>query len=220
MSVSLKPIRSLSKSKEVFNAVRSAILSGALQPGDALKEAHLARELHVSQVPVREALLQLEHLGLVVRIPDKGTTVTKLSRAEALELLEVRAHLEELAFCLAAKHLTEDAVKELRQCVADIEKEITGNNHYAAAEADLRFHSTVWKIAGNHVLERTLERLCSSVLAFVSLKRHSAKESLRETIGQHSTLLKVLEEGTPNEIVAAVREHINPTRAISPNILE
>ena len=90
-----KPVRSLSKSKEVFQILRAAILSGGLQPGDSLTEAHLARQMNVSQVPVREALLQLEHLGLVVRVQDKGTTVTKLSRAEMVELLEVRAHLED-----------------------------------------------------------------------------------------------------------------------------
>ena len=51
----------------------------------------------MSQVPVREALLQLENLGLVRRIPDTGTTVTKLTRTEMVELVQVRAHLEDLA---------------------------------------------------------------------------------------------------------------------------
>lgn len=84
----------------------------------------------------------------------------------------------------------------------------------------MRFHRMVWKIAGNHALENTLERLCSSVLAFVSLKRHSARESLRKTSGQHSALLKVLENGTPKQITEAVSEHINPMHALSPNISE
>ena len=141
-----KPIRTLSKSKEVFQTLRAAILSGELRPGDPLREAHLARQLHVSQVPVREALLQLEHLGLVVRVQDKGTTVTKLSRAEMVELLEVRAYLEDLAFRLASKRLTDKAVKELRQCVEDLENKTAQNNYYGAAEADLRFHRTVWKL--------------------------------------------------------------------------
>jgi DNA-binding GntR family transcriptional regulator len=215
-----KPIRTLSKSKEVFQILREAILSGELQPGESLKEAHLARQLHVSQVPVREALLQLEHLGLVVRVQDKGTTVTKLSRAEMVELLEVRAHLEDLAFRLAALHLTEKGKKELRDCVADLENKITQNNYYGAAEADLRFHRTVWSYSGNRVLENTLERLCTSVLAFVSIQRHSAKESLRDSVGRHKRLLDVLEEGKAKSISLAIREHMNPSHSIPSNVVD
>ena len=72
----LSPIRTLSKSQSVFEQLRQAIWNGDLQPGVALREAHIAKQLNVSQVPVREALLQLESLGLVVRVPDRGTTVT------------------------------------------------------------------------------------------------------------------------------------------------
>jgi DNA-binding GntR family transcriptional regulator len=205
-----KPIRTLSKSKEVFQILREAILSGELQPGESLKEAHLARQLHVSQV----------HLGLVVRIQDKGTTVTKLSRAEMVELLEVRAHLEDLAFRLAARHLTEKGKKELRDCVADLENKITQNNYYGAAEADLRFHRTVWSYSGNRVLENTLERLCTSVLAFVSIQRHSAKESLRDSVGRHKHLLDVLEEGKAKSISLAIREHMNPSHSIPSNVVD
>jgi DNA-binding GntR family transcriptional regulator len=215
-----KPIRTLSKSKEVFQTLRGVILSGELRPGDPLREAHLARQLHVSQVPVREALLQLEHLGLVVRVQDKGTTVTKLSRAEMVELLEVRAYLEDLAFRLASKRLTAKAVKELRQCVEDLENKTAQNNYYGAAEADLRFHRTVWSYSGNRVLENTLERLCTSVLAFVSIQRQSAKESLRGHVGRHNALLKVLEKGNAKAISAAIREHMDPNRSIPANVTD
>lgn len=220
MRKSFKPVRNLSKSKEAFEILRNAILSGELRPGDPLKEAQLARQLHVSQVPVREALLQLENLGLVLRVQDKGTTVTKLSRSEMVELLEVRAHLEDLAFRLASRRLTEKGMKELRDCVADLESKTVQNNYYGAAEADLRFHRTVWRYSGNRVLENTLERLCTSVLAFVSIQRHSAKESLRGSAGRHNILLKVLEKGKSGAISAAIREHMDPSRSIPPNLTD
>jgi DNA-binding GntR family transcriptional regulator len=215
-----KPIRTISKSKEVFQILRDAILSGELQPGEPLKEAHLARQLHVSQVPVREALLQLEHLGLVVRVPDKGTTVTKLSRAEMLELLQVRAHLEDLAFRLAARRLKEKGFHELKACITDLEEKVAQNNHYGAAEADLRFHRTVWRYSGNRVLEDTLERLCTSVLAFVSIQRHSAGETLNDVVGRHNALLRALEKGKLSSISAAVREHVSPSHSIPANVTD
>jgi DNA-binding GntR family transcriptional regulator len=209
-----KPVRNLSKSKEVFQTLREAILSGDLQPGEPLKEAHLARQLHVSQVPVREALLQLEHLGLVVRVQDKGTTVTKLSRAEMTELLEVRAHLEELAFRLAVRRLTDDGIQSLRACIADLERKIAKSDYYGVAEADLRFHRTVWSYSGNRVLENTLERLCTSVMAFGSLQRRAAKESFDDLAGKHNALLKLLEKRNSKAIAAAIREHMSPDQSI------
>ena len=60
------------------------------RPGDPLRELHLARELGVSQATVREGLVQLERLGLVVRTPNIGTHVTKLSRQEIEERVELR----------------------------------------------------------------------------------------------------------------------------------
>src|SRR5882762_10476630 len=110
----LTPVRTLSKSQGVFEELRYAIYAGDLAPGTPLREVHIAKQLNVSQVPVREALLQLEHLGLVVRIPDRGTTVTRLTRSEIIQMMEVRRHLEEMAFQLAATHLTPEIEAELR----------------------------------------------------------------------------------------------------------
>jgi DNA-binding GntR family transcriptional regulator len=210
----LNPVRSISKAQEVFLTLRSAILAGDLKPGDPLKEAHLARQLHVSQVPIREALLQLEHLGLVVRVPDRGTTVTKLTRAEMLDLLDVRVHLEDLAFRLAAKNLEKSALKRLREALATLEKKVAQNDYYGAAEADLRFHELVWNMSGNQVLIEMLERLCTSWLAFVSLHRHMTKDSLKQSAGNHRALLDVLETSDSAAISRAVREHLSPERSI------
>lgn len=196
-------------------------MSGDLQPGEPLKEAHLARQLHVSQVPVREALLQLENLGLVVRVQDKGTTVTKLSRAEMTELYQVRAHLEEFAFRLAAPRLTGEALKQLRDCVKDLEKKIARNDYYGVGEADLAFHRTVWSHCGNRVLENMLERLCISIMAFGTLQRHAAKETLKDTVArQHTALLDALKKRKLKAISAAIREHMNPDVAMPSNVVD
>ena len=165
---------------EVFQTLRDAIVSGDLKPGEALKEAHIARQFNLSQVPVREALLQLEHLGLVVRVPDRGTTVSKLSRVEMLELLQVRMHLEELAFRLAARQLTDNTFKELRNCLNSMESKIAQNDYFGVAQEDLNFHRIVWGNCGNRLLQNLLERLSTSkVMAFVSLRRSAAKDSLK-----------------------------------------
>lgn len=220
MVKTFKPVRTSSKSADVFETLRSAILSGKLQPGDVLRELPLARQLQVSQVPIREALLRLEHLGLVVRVADRSTTVTKLTRAEMIELLQVRAHLEELAFRLAVKHLDDAGVRELRDCLAKLEKKIEENDYFAVSDLDLNFHRIVWRLSQNQALEKMLERLCVSIYAFVSIKRHSAGENLKQSVNRHADLLEALIEGKPAKISAAIREHLDPETMIPASVGE
>lgn len=212
----LTPVRNVSKSAQVFERLRDAIWSGELAPGTPLKEAHLARELHVSQVPVREALLQLENLGLVLRIPDRGTYVTKLTRAEMEQLLSVRCHLEELAFHLAASNMTPALETELRTLLAVLEERVKANDHFGVAETDLKFHEVVWKASGNTVLEKTLDRLCVSIYAFVSLKRHAAGEKLAPV--SHQVLLDALLSRDARLITRRIREHLSPESTIPASI--
>jgi len=216
----LLPLRSLSKSREVFERLRDAIWSGDLAPGTPIRESHLAKQLNVSQVPVREALLQLEHLGLVVRVPDRGTTVTKLTRTEILQMMEVRPHLEELAFQLAAPRITNEAEAILRCHLTRMQGLVLKKDHFGVAEEDFGFHRTVWKASGNDVLEKTLERLCIAVYAFVSLKRHAAGETMKSAVRSHKLLLDALLSGDPERIRARVIEHLAPNAVIPSSIAE
>jgi len=205
----LTPVRTLSKSQGVFEALRHAIYSGDLTSGTPLREAHIAKQLNVSQVPVREALLQLEHIGLVVRVPDRGTTVTKLTRAEITQMMEVRRHLELMAFHLAAANLTPAIVKELKSHLTRMQVFVSAQDHFAVAEEDFAFHRTVWKASGNEILEQTLERLCIAVYAFVSLKRHAAGETMKSAVKSHKKLLDILLSKDGARISAGVNEHID-----------
>jgi DNA-binding GntR family transcriptional regulator len=169
---------------------------------------------------VREALLQLEHLGLVVRVPDRGTTVTKLTRAEIIQMMEVRRHLEEMAFQLAATRLTPEIEAELRAQLRMMEALVAKKDHFGVAEKDFAFHRTVWKASGNEVLEKTLERLCIAVYAFVSLKRHAAGESMKSAVKSHRKLLEALLSRDKRRITSGVNEHLTPAAVIPPSIAE
>lgn len=214
----IAPIRSISKSTEVFNRLRAAIFAQELLPGTPLREARIAKQLNVSQVPVREALLRLQDVGLVVRIEDKGTYVTKLSRADMMNLLEVRAHLEELAFRLASRRLTPETVQELKDRLGDIEAAAKTNDHIVTAEADLKFHRAVWKASDNPLLVKTLDRISVSVYAFIGHQRHVSGEKL--AIVPHENLLKALESGDAVQIAAAIYEHLAPSSFIPASVAD
>lgn len=215
---SLAPLKSKSKAREVFERLRDAIWSGDLAPGTPLRESVLAKQLSVSQVPVREALLQLENLGLVVRVPDRGTNVTKLTRTEILQMMDVRRHLEAYAFELAAPRIDKDTEAKLRAHLRKMRELIARKDHFGVAEEDYNFHQTVWKASGNEVLEKTLQRLCISVYAFVSLQRHAAGEAMHLAVQSHTQLLDALLSRNQKRIRKVIDDHLRPEAVLPPSI--
>ena len=110
----------------VTDALRKAILSKRLKPGERLIEEQLAADLGVSRNPVREALRVLESEGLVEINPRRGASVTNVSEEEAQEIVEVRAALEGFCARLAARRCS-PGLK------ADIEKVLDRGERAAAA---------------------------------------------------------------------------------------
>ncbi|HEY8860790.1 MAG TPA: GntR family transcriptional regulator, partial [Candidatus Limnocylindria bacterium] len=78
----------------VTTALRDAILSGELRPGERLRQEELADRLRVSRIPLRDALRRLEAEGLVQIGPRRGAQVSSLDRAGVLEIYEIRSALE------------------------------------------------------------------------------------------------------------------------------
>ncbi len=103
-----KPLRDV-----VFENLREAILEGKLKPGQRLMEVQLAEQLGVSRTPVREAIRKLELEGLVVMLPRKGAYVANMSLKDIMDVLEVRASLEGLAY-LAAERISDEDIKSLK----------------------------------------------------------------------------------------------------------
>jgi len=78
----------------VTTALRDAILSGELRPGDRLLQEQLAEQLRVSRIPLRDALRRLEAEGLVTMGPRRGAEVASLTTADVSEIYEIRIALE------------------------------------------------------------------------------------------------------------------------------
>jgi DNA-binding GntR family transcriptional regulator len=134
--------------EQVKNVLLERILSGEYAAGDRLVETRIARELRVSQTPVREALRDLESVRFVESAPFRGTWVREINDDELIEVYPIRAALEEIAASEAAVRLDGD--------VAALEREIDG---MAAAtdlreqvEHDVRFHQLIVEASGNRRL--------------------------------------------------------------------
>lgn len=206
-SSSLQPVKAESLSAQVADTIREAIFREELQPGQVLRELGLAKTMNVSQATVREALAQLETYGLVVRTPNRGTTVTNLSLQEVRDRMRVRLALECLAFVDAGRLATEEQFEALEPLVARIGDAKRADDYLALLAADREFHLKVWELANNPVLFRSLDRLTVSLFAFRKLWNDQYGHS-PAIVQAHADLLQALRARDKDDIIQAVRNHL------------
>lgn len=195
-----------SRSENTTALLRAAIFEGKYAPGTALREIRIAKELGVSQATIRESLQKLEHAGLVVRVPNIGTTVVRLTSKDVRERVELRAELEIRAAKLAAQRMGEEEYSELERRLQVLTAAVESDKHYEAAQADLAFHSYIWHCSGNQTLAAILEHLTVPLFAFVSLLRHSGFEHLPDVVASHEPLLEALRSGDAARIEVAFEQ--------------
>jgi len=142
---------------------------GRLNPGDVIEEPALVAEFGISRTPVREAILQLEAMGLIQRLPRKGAVVFRPTLEEFLAILEVHAKLEGQAAGLAARRLSTSGAMALEQAVLACEGfaaqhgDANPDDYY---QLNLRFHECVAIAAGNPFLVEMIKTNARKLLAY------------------------------------------------------
>lgn len=203
----LQPVRGASLKAQVVAAIREAIFAGKFAPGDPLRELVLARDLGVSQPTVREALLELEKCGLVIRSPNIGTTVTNLTSDEIREQIEIRLLLEKVAAQKACDRMTEDDFRELGRRLGVLTAAVASNAYFEAAQADLDFHSYIWNCSGNRALARALEQIAVPLFAFVSIRRSLESHDLLRVMSSHTAILEALRDRDRARLEGEIGRH-------------
>jgi DNA-binding GntR family transcriptional regulator len=190
------------------DALRTAIVSGRIVPGDRLKEAELSEQLGISRAPVREALRQLEHEGLVVSLPYRATEVLGISQEEIAEVLvPIRLTLETFAFRRALPLLSGDDLAALGVLVQTMRQAGAIRDLDALAEADVRFHEVVIERSGQQHCLQIWRSIQPRVRAY--FRRDAPIHSRADEIAdEHEELLEVLKGGDEPQLLETLRGHI------------
>jgi DNA-binding GntR family transcriptional regulator len=168
----------------VVHALRDLLVSGALAPGERLKEAPLAEQLGVSRGPIRDAFRLLEYDGLLVNVPNKGAVVPDVSSADLLEVYAMRAALGQLAL---RKLLRDDDGPRLTRPGEELlrfEEAVKRGDAAEAAEADLRYQSLIVAAAELPRVTWTWERLTWRLKMCISMLRIDYGGELRVMLSE------------------------------------
>jgi DNA-binding GntR family transcriptional regulator len=152
-------------SEQIALALEEEILLGKLQPGEHIVEADVAARLGTSNGPVREALRQLEDLGLVVCRPRRGTFVGQLTSQVAREVFSMRALLEVSALHLVLADLTNTKIRRFELALENMGSSLSehGRAAWLTVDDDLRFHDLLFDLCGHRLLQQSWQRLRSQV---------------------------------------------------------
>lgn len=142
-----------------YAVLKEAVFAGNFRPGEVVTLRSLAKELSISEMPVREALRRLTSEGAFEALPNRSARVPALSRRQVEQILDLRQLLEGKAAALAARNITLVQIEHLRALQSGIEHSIENSDSHAHTSLNMAFHFEIYRIADNPTLVPLIQML-------------------------------------------------------------
>lgn len=196
---------------QVINALRAALVTGQMIPGEVYSAPTLATQFGVSATPVREAMLELAKEGLVETVPNKGFRARALSDRELDEITAVRLLLEVPTTVDLIGRVKPADLTRLRPVAEQIVAFARAKDLIAYIEHDTQFHLALLELSGNTTLVELVGELRSRSRLF-GLGRLAETGELVESAREHLEMLRLLRAGDRDGLAALMRTHIGHVR--------
>jgi DNA-binding GntR family transcriptional regulator len=199
----------LSLPDRAYDALKRAIMAMPIYDSREdlrLDERGLAHDLGISRTPVREALLRLQHEGLVRTQPRRGVYVVRKSKAEIIEVVIASAALEGAAGRLAAVRATDAQIASVRQYFNDV---ITSPARLDAQQyslVNLQFHQYIVDLAQSEMLSGLVELLKVHMRAIRARTMRDGDRMNRSPL-EHLHIVEALESRNGEALEHHVRQH-------------
>ena len=192
-------------SATVKRLVLDRIVQGHYRPGERIVEFKLAKELGLSQSPVREGLRELAALGIVTIHPRRGARVRLPSAKELADVSVVRAEVDALAARLAAERITDAELDTLGALVQDMLDRLDARDSSGVTDADVRFHAVIAEASQNHALQRAFDQLAPFARTFITMTLPDV--DVRGIVLEHRPILAALRAHDGERAAEAARAH-------------
>ncbi|NLL71921.1 MAG: GntR family transcriptional regulator [Clostridiales bacterium] len=194
----------------VYNSIRDKILSGDYHENEELRENALATELGVSRTPVREALRQLELEGLVNIIPNKGASVTGITKKDIHDIYIIRSYLEGLCAKWACENITHSQIEALEENLYLADFHARRSHFDQIVELDNKFHDLIYKASASKILNHVLSDFHQYVerVRKITLSRpYRANQSSKE----HAAIVEAIKKRDGELAESLAHEHMMNT---------
>lgn len=184
--------------------IRDRISAGDFAEDEPVRQDDIARLLHVSKIPVREALKRLEAEGLIAFQRNRGAIVTRLSREDFVQIIEICAALEADAIRLATPSIDAGIIAAAK---ATRERFAGATDAGKILEADWQFHCVLYEPAGRPLLVETIRAMRIRIARLLRLHM-TAKGEQHTADREHGAILRACRAGDGGRAAELVRAHL------------
>lgn len=199
------------KAKQIHQAIADDIVHGRVAPGTILDETSIAARFGVSRTPIREAIRQLEAIGLVKAPAQRGAVVAAPTDHQLDDMFAVMAELESLCARWAAIAMNAEERRHLIALQKESERLVSSGNRDAYADFNVRFHEAIYRGSHNAFLADltlTVRRRCAPFrrAQFETLGR------LARSHAEHDAVVTAIQRGDAEAAGAGMRLHMAVVR--------
>lgn len=202
----LRAIGSETLTTSAYEALKKAITAMRIYDEGTnlrLDERALAAGLGISRTPVREALVKLEHEGLVRTVPRRGVYVVRKSKAEILDIISATAALEGMAARLAVERATPEQLERVAALCPSHHKKMSVEEYSAA---NVEFHQTVTELSGSRVIAEMLAQLQVHMRG-IRGSMMTGDGRMEASMAEHCKIVEALVHGDASSAEQHAKEH-------------
>jgi DNA-binding GntR family transcriptional regulator len=202
-----RPVDRETVQDRVYHQIKAMIISGEIEPGEAVTIQSLSEAFQVSAMPVRGALRRLMAEQALTVLTGRSVGVPPLSPERLADLRRVRGEIEGVAILWAAEKMTPTELHELTRLVDTMEEAETRSDSKLYVSANNHFHFRIYRLAGSAALLAIIESLWLQISPYFHVLRGSGNwHSANVT---HRAILEALEKGDGAAAAAALRRDID-----------
>lgn len=202
-----KIAKAMSLREQVYENLRERIQTGQLTFEDRLVDVDIANQFGVSRMPVREALMQLVHDGMI-ESTSRGFVLRRYSDEEIEEIFEIRRLLEPAAAAIAASKMTEDAISVMDEAIEAGIKASDAEDFTGFVLANAAFRRAWMGQIPNTQLVAALARYIDHVqiIRLVTLSQRAVRE---DVLSRLRSIRDAFEAGNEESLAALFKEHVD-----------
>lgn len=206
------------RSLNVYEALQREIMLGNIPPLATILEMEVAERFGCSQSTAREALIALDHDGLVDRRPHRGTFVAGSRADDALELIKVRRDIECRGLSRVLQNYTSQLHELLQNLIASMIRSARDGDAYQLSLLDREFHLQLYDAADLPSVRPILRRCLIHNHRFKILNSKDSGD-LVETAERHEAIVEALKSGNVDSVRTVLSHHITTIVEFGPSVL-
>ena len=198
--------------QRIADSLRDMIVENVLPPGSRIRERAMTERLNVSRTPLREALKVLAGEGLIELLPNRGAVVSDPTLVEVSEMLQVQAHLEEMAAYQFCERASEAEIESILAMHYEMLAYFHRRERLPYFKLNQRIHRAIVEGAHNKTLA-SFHGMLSARLYRFRYQPNLRHEHWQSAVDEHEEIVAAIRGRDADRLSHALKDHLQSTSA-------